>query len=145
MLFQIRAAGENDASAVYHFICLLEETLFDKAAFERIFKSNIYNKDIYYLVAETEGGRVAAFISCHTQNLLHHCGKVAEIQELFVAEEYRSLGVGRLLVNALEEKLRAASCCSFEVTAQNKRLQTHAFYEKAGFESTHKKFVKQII
>ena len=132
MNVQIRAAEEKDVQAVYHFICLLEETVFDSEAFKRIFNVNLYNKDIYYLLAEAEDGRPVGFISCHIQNLLHHGGKVAEIQELFVEQAYRSLGIGRELVNNLEGKLAADACLLVEVTAQNKRLHTHAFYEGLG-------------
>jgi len=145
MSYQIRAAKEIDAPYIYNFICLLEETRFEYPVFESIYKLNIINKDYHYLVAVSGAGTIIGFISCHTQNLLHHCGKVAEIQELFVDDRYRNLGVGGHLVRSLNEILLNTSCTSFEVTAQNKRIQTHAFYEWLGFACTHKKFVKQMV
>jgi PhnO protein len=48
---------------------------------------------------------VTGFISCHTQYLLHHCGIVAEIQELFVGKPSRKMVIGKALVNSLLEKL----------------------------------------
>ena len=144
MSYIIRQALEKDLHTVYRFICLLEETDFDYAAFEGIYKENLHSKNCLYLVAETLAEGAIAFISAHIQNLLHHGGKVAEIQELFVDETYRGGGIGNALVEALEKSLRAAGCISFEVTAQNKRTATHRFYEKLGFEPSHKKFVKQL-
>lgn len=144
MSYLIRRAEEKDLSAVYSFICLLEETNFDYKAFENIYKENVHNKNCLYLVAESKAEGVVAFISVHIQNLLHHGGKVAEIQELFVAEQYRGGGIGNALAETIEKDLRAQGCISFEVTAQNKRVATHRFYEKLGFASTHKKFVKQL-
>ena len=144
MSYIIRQALEKDLHTVYRFICLLEETDFEYAAFEGIYKENLHSKNCLYLVAETPADGAVAFISAHIQNLLHHGGKVAEIQELFVDEAYRGGGIGNALVEALEKNLRAAGCISFEVTAQNKRTATHHFYEKLGFVPTHKKFVKQL-
>src|ERR1700733_11203727 len=105
MRYHIRSAGEKDVLSVYDFVCFLEETTFSYIAFELIFKANIYNENYYYLVAESDSGSIIGYISCHVQNLLHHCGKVAEIQELFVVEKYRNLGIGKLLVNDLKNKL----------------------------------------
>ena len=144
MSYIIRQALEKDLHTVYRFICLLEETDFDYAAFEGIYKENLHSKNCLYLVAETLAEEAIAFISAHIQNLLHHGGKVAEIQELFVDETNRGGGIGNALVEALEKNLRALGCISFEVTAQNKRTATHHFYEKLGFVHTHKKFVKQL-
>jgi (aminoalkyl)phosphonate N-acetyltransferase len=144
MTYLIRVAEEKDIPAVYNFVCLLEETGFNYNDFEIICCRNITNRDYYYLVAQSAAGAVIGFISCHTQSLLHHCGKVAEIQELFVDDKYRKLGIGIALLKALEEKLLANNCFLFEVTAQNKREQTHRFYKDNGFIQSHQKFTKQL-
>lgn len=142
MLYQTRTAEQNDINEVYHLVCQLEETIFDKTIFESIFMQHIANSDFIYLVATSAENNIIGFISCHTQYLLHHCGKVAEIQELFVKEQYRSLGIGRHLVNDLQMRLQ--QCVVLEVATQNKRTATHVFYEQLGFSLTHKKFVKQL-
>ena len=139
----IRLANEGDLKYIYRFICALEDNLFDQTLFESIFNKNIHHKDYYYYIAESDGN-IIGYISCHTQYLLHHCGKVAEIQELFVEASFRNCGIGKLLLVHLEKVLRAEGCVSLEVTAQNKRQQTHQFYERYGFECSHKKFVKVI-
>jgi (aminoalkyl)phosphonate N-acetyltransferase len=145
MNYLIRAAAEKDILAVYHFICVLEAVSFDYAMFEAIYNENIHNKDGLYLVAESDAGVTIGFISCHIQILLHHCGRVAEIQELFVDENFRNMGIGNRLVKEMESKLLAKGCILFEVTAQNKRIDTHRFYERSGFASTHKKMVKHLV
>ncbi len=144
MVCQLRSAAETDTRIVYQFICSLEEEILDFDIFNKIFILNILNNDYYYIVAESSDN-VVGYISCHTQYLLHHCGKVAEIQELFVAEDHRGKGIGKLLVNSIEEKLREAGCVSFEVTANNKRNETHQFYISMGFGFSHKKFIKSLI
>jgi (aminoalkyl)phosphonate N-acetyltransferase len=144
MTYLIRNAAEKDRMAVYHFICGLEETNFDPVNFEIIYTKNIADKDNCYLVAESAANSIIGFISCHMQRLLHHCGKVAEIQELYTDKNYRNMGIGKALLNAMEKRLIENNCILFEVTAQNKRESTHRFYETNGFLFTHKKFVKQL-
>ena len=142
---QIRKVEQKDMLTVYEQICLLEEFTFNINAFENIFNHNIKDENVLYYIAESHEGEALGFISCHIQNLLHHCGKVAEIQELFVRQENRAEGIGQALVKFVEQELIALNCISFEVTAQNKRLQTHDFYKKMGFDQTHLKFTKAII
>jgi len=142
---QIRKVEQKDMLTVYEQICLLEEFTFNINAFENIFNHNIKDENVLYYLAESHEREALGFISCHIQNLLHHCGKVAEIQELFVRQENRAEGIGQALVKFVEQELIALNCISFEVTAQNKRLQTHDFYKKMGFDQTHLKFTKAII
>jgi len=141
---QIRKVEQKDMLTVYEQICLLEEFIFNINVFENIFNHNIKDENVLYYLAESHEREALGFISCHIQNLLHHCGKVAEIQELFVRQENRAEGIGQALVKFVEQELIALNCISFEVTAQNKRLQTHDFYKKMGFEQTHLKFTKAI-
>ena len=140
----IRIAEKKDMLTVYEQICELEEFVFDINAFQNIFFNNIADENILYFVAEDKIGNCLGFISCHIQYLLHHCGKVAEIQELFVKREFRGKGIGKKLIMHIEQLLKALDCISFEVTAQNKRIETHEFYKRNGFESTHIKFTKKI-
>ena len=141
----IRFAAIKDIPVIYELICKLEESQFDYTVFETICAENIINENCVYLVAVSRGDDIIGFCSCHIQNLLHHCGKVAEIQELIVQENYRGKGIGNLLINEMTQRLVNKNCISFEVTAQNKRIATHQFYETQGFKNTHKKFVKELI
>jgi len=145
MSYAVRRAIEKDLPAVYDCICRLEETSFNYEAFASIYNKNIRSEDCICLVAESATNGIAGFAGCHIQSLLHHCGKVAEIQELFVAQPFRGLGIGKHLIKKMEQELLALGCVSFEVTAQNKRTETHRFYEGLGFTPTHKKFVKQLV
>ena len=141
---RIRKVIENDMLTVYEQICLLEDFTFNINEFEKIFIRNMNNENILYYLAESLDGEAFGFISCYIQPLLHHCGKVAEIQELFVKQEFRGQKVGAQLLKFIEQELIALDCISFEVTAQNKRLDTHEFYTKMGFNQSHLKFTKKL-
>ncbi|MFM6984272.1 MAG: GNAT family N-acetyltransferase [Chitinophagaceae bacterium] len=137
----IRKAQEQDASAVHRLIGILEETTFDQSLFETYFVSNIKDPRNIYLVA-TINGKVGAFISCHSQLLLHHLDFVYEIQEMIVDEAYRGHGLGLGLIKHLEKELRLRKCKFLEVCSSKLRERAHEFYQNAGFNRTHYKFTK---
>lgn len=139
----IRPANIEDAQIVYQFVCELEHISFDFPLFERIFLRNIHLPNYYYLVSEQKG-KIVGFISCHAQNLLHHCGMVGEIQELFILNEYRNKGIGQALMLELERIAQNNGWVNLEVTCNKKRLATHSFYKQIGFAETHYKYVKTI-
>ncbi len=139
---QIRRAANKDQSAVYRFICDLEDTAFDENLFGTYYIENIHKSHNIYFVAEDIGnGRVIGYISCHGQLLLHHLGLAYEIQEMYVDAAYRNRGIGKLLLNKLKVSL-PTNCKSLEVTAQNKRTETHSFYAANGFNHSHLKFTQ---
>ncbi|MFC5409683.1 GNAT family N-acetyltransferase [Larkinella bovis] len=138
----IRPADHQDVATLYRFICELEECQLNAVAFRAVFQKNLTDRRVHYLVAEVDGD-VVGFISCHVQYLLHHTGKVGEIQELYVMPEYRNQQIGRQLVAALEELAEAHGFVNLEVTANQKRTNTHRFYQQLTFRPSHFKFVKE--
>jgi len=139
----IRPACPTDLDSVYQFLCELEDEVLDKMAFRAVYEQNLGNPQIHYLIAEL-AAELVGFVSCHVQPLLHHVGKVGEIQELFVKASYRNQGIGHLLVDALERLAQQEGFVNLEVTTNQKRLDTVRFYERELFRRTHIKLVKPI-
>lgn len=137
----IRPAEGRDADIVYRFLCELENQRLDLTTFRAIFRLNLTNHAIHYLVAE-RADDIIGFISCHVQYLLHHVGKVGEIQELFVREDCRNQHIGQRLMDAVDHIARRQGFVNVEVATNRIRTQTHRFYEQIGFRATHYKFVK---
>ena len=140
---QIRAADIDDVATIYDFLCTLEDESLDQVAFETVFSYNLANPLIHYLVAE-QAGELVGFVSCHVQYLLHHGGKVGEIQELFVRPDVRNQRIGHKLVTALETLAHQEGFINLEVTTNQKRIDTIRFYEREAFKSTHIKLVRPI-
>ena len=96
----IRKVENHDLSFAYKSICELENEELDFKIFEEIFNENISNPNNLYLLAENEN-EALGFVTFHTQNLLHHCGLVGEIQEFFIDKNHRGQGIGRQLIEKI--------------------------------------------
>ena len=98
---------------------------------------------VHYLVAEWSG-TVVGFVSCHVQFLLHHTGKVGEIQELYVLPAYRNRHIGHQLIATLNTLGIREGFKNLEVTTNQKRTDTVRFYEREHFSATHLKLIKSL-
>ena len=139
----VRPARQNDAKTIYEFICDLEETPINYTNFETVFGQNLADPMVYYFIAE-RAGVVIGFISCHVQYLLHHTGRVGEIQELYVKPAHRNQGIGHQLMAALNALAVREGFVNLEVTTNRTRTDTVRFYEREHFFGTHVKLVKPI-
>jgi PhnO protein len=135
----IRKVGNQDLDFVYKSICELENEELDFEVFAAIFNENIANPYNFYLIAENENEGVG-FISFHTQNLLHHCGRVGEVQEFFINENHRGKGIGRQLIEKIMQYAEENKLKSIEVTTNRRRVQNVLIYENLGFTLSHNKF-----
>lgn len=140
MPVSIRLACVKDFTVVYTFICELQNKVFNEGLMNKLYLENISNPNNIYLVAE-ENGLVQGYASCHLQNLLHHCGKIAEIQEMYVNSNYRSKGVGKALMNELKKITKEKGAIQLEVTTRSIREKAIQFYQREAFENSHRKLV----
>lgn len=136
---QVRKAQTQDLDFVYKSICELENEELNFELFREIFNENITNPNNLYLIAENENEGVG-FISFHTQNLLHHCGRVGEIQEFFINKNYRGKGIGRQLIEKIKQYAEEHKFKSIEVTTNKRRVENVMIYENLGFTLSHNKF-----
>lgn len=141
---QIIPATAQEMEAVYSLICQLEEQALPPADFERIYLENLQNPAVCYLLCQDQG-EVLGFCSLHIQALLHHAGKIAEVQELVLCPRARGAGAGRALIEAAKQKARQEGCLQIEVCCSLRRRDAHQFYEHIGLEKSHYKFTAPLI
>jgi GNAT superfamily N-acetyltransferase len=91
------------------------------------------------LVADLDGGAVGV---AHLQvaPAIERDRPAAKIGALVVDAAYRGQGVGRALVQALEDEARARGCEVLFVTTAEHRDDAHAFYERVGLEQTGRRY-----
>ncbi|TPG38733.1 GNAT family N-acetyltransferase [Flavobacterium pectinovorum] len=136
---EIRKVENRDLDFVYKAICELENEELDFEVFTAIFNENISNPNNLYLLADNENEGLG-FISFHTQNLLHHCGVVGEIQEFFIHQNHRGKGIGKQLINEILQYADQNNLKSIEVTTNKRRVENVLIYENLGFNLSHNKF-----
>lgn len=135
----IRSAEKEDLEQVYKLIIELENQKLDFQSFEKIYIENMNNPRVLYLTY-IDNHNIVGFVSIHIQSLLHHCARIAEIQELVVLEGVRGKGFGMQLFNKAIEIAKENDCAQIEVCCNQKRKLSHVFYKKMGMLNNHFKF-----
>jgi len=92
----------------------------------------------YQLVAVKSEGNIVAVAGFHFQENLAW-GKHLYIEDLITDKNTRSLGVGQILLNWLQQKAKKNDCRQVHLDSGTQRKDAHRFYEREGmlFSSQH--------
>lgn len=86
-------------------------------------------------VVGTLDDHVLAYGLAHTEPITRGDGLIGVIDELFVAEPARAVGLGETLLHELVRWCRATGCSSIDATALPGDRQAKNFFESAGFKA----------
>jgi GNAT superfamily N-acetyltransferase len=86
-------------------------------------------------VAQLGSGAVAGWVHAAEQELLES-GRRCEILGLIVDQERRGAGVGRALVEQVEDWARSRNLEQIAVRSNVLRQESHPFYERMGYQRT---------
>jgi len=93
-------------------------------------------------VAEVEGA-VAGLAVLHVIPLLER-PPLGRITAIVVTEQLRGGGIGRTLVEHVEDQARRAGCDCLDLTTSERRADARAFYRRLGFAEKSRRFVKRL-
>jgi GNAT superfamily N-acetyltransferase len=88
--------------------------------------------------------KVIGLAGMHRMVTVHRPAPVGRIPVLVVAKEAHGLGLGRQLVEAVEQWCRKKGCKLIEVTSNDRRADAHAFYRHMGYERSSIRFFKKL-
>ena len=142
-LITIRKCKKEDAEFIFKIICQLEGENPDVDDFNKVFLFNLANPEVHYIIAEFNS-KIIGFASMHIQHLLHHTGKVAEIQELFIDPAYRNRGFGEELLWYLRDIAGTEKCKHLEISCNLVRDKANSFFSNRGLSHTHRKFTERL-
>jgi ribosomal protein S18 acetylase RimI-like enzyme len=99
------------------------------------------------LVAERQG-QVVGIIAVAAIPYLEREGRRGRIVVLVVSSACRGQGIGRRLVDAVEEAARELDCVTMEVTSSRSRTESHSFYRNLGYEDggdRSARYIKELV
>ena len=95
-------------------------------------------------IVATLNKRVIGLVGMYRMVTVHRPAPVGRIPVLVVAKEAQGLGLGRMLVDAVEQWCRKKGCQLIEVTSNDRRAAAHAFYRHMGYERSSIRFFKRL-
>lgn len=118
----------------------------DRRKFKNLIESYIDSKtlDRSILVA-TIGSRVIGLVSYFLLDRLNQRLKEFWIPDLVVSEEYRDLGIGKLLIQRCQSIAQRNKCYRIRLESGNERTDAHKFYEKLNFDQSALVFDKSLL
>lgn len=128
---EIRKVIKTD---IYEIIKLTEQLGYtvNKNIFINQFDNILKKPDHAIFVAEDNDKKVIAYIHVLSKELLISIASV-EIGELIVDEKYRREGIGKRLIQKVDEWAKENGYQNVIVGSSNKRTTSHLFYPSAGF------------
>ena len=91
-----------------------------------------------------QGEETLGCLTWHVTPNIHRPWPIGRITMMVVTGRARRRGIGRALVQAVEERMIQRGCGLIEVTSNVKLRAAHTFYRKLGFERTSQRFAKSI-
>jgi len=138
----IREATGKDVMSIKELVSQLGYTSLNMEELHA--KMEHYQKGDYKLLVAEVDSKVVGFISLHWFDLFHSAGKLGRIAAFCVEEQFRSQGIGQLLLAETERVFRSEGCTKMEVTSNMRRLRTHEFYKMQGYDEESKRFSKYL-
>jgi GNAT superfamily N-acetyltransferase len=138
---KLREAKPSDADQIVKLNRLLGADVDVKTVRKGL--KTLARDDLTPLVA-TLDKMVVGVCSINRMVTIHRDRPVGRISHLVVADEVRGQGIGRMLTEAAEERLRKLGCGIIEVTSNDRLAKAHAFYRHLGYERTSMRFVKKL-
>ncbi len=143
-MITIRRVGVEQKELVFDLVLKLLMELEGGTEFEGIDRERVlgelskYDERFNAFLAETPEGRIVGISTLVETIAIYAGGSYGIIDEMYVDPEFRSRGVGRLLIEAIKEFGQQKNWLRIDVTAppEEEWNRTVRFYEREGFVFT---------
>jgi GNAT superfamily N-acetyltransferase len=143
---RIRAARRDDYEAVSRLLAELGRPAVTPATDDdcrAVYEKQVFDPDSHHIVAEDERG-VIAFASAHFRPRLNHPTEEVWVPDLIVTESARRHGVGRALLDEIEQRARDRGCHMIQLESAYSRAEAHHMYRQFKMRDLGKAFYKAI-
>jgi ribosomal protein S18 acetylase RimI-like enzyme len=107
------------------------------ACYFRAFEALEHDPHIQLMVAEDNGAVVGCLQLCILPGLSSQGASRALIEDVRVASQRRSRGIGEMIVRWAIADARAKGCSMVELLTHNSRRDAQRFYARLGFQPSH--------
>jgi len=142
VVLTVRDAKTVDASEVARLLGQLGYPTEPAAVMGRLEHLNVVGDRVVVAAIQEE---VVGLAHLQVTPTIEYDRPAAKIGALIVDEAHRGEGVGRALVDALEQEARARGCVVLFLTTSARRTGAHEFYRRVGLEETGKRFTKSLV
>lgn len=97
-----------------------------------------------FIYVGVDGTSLIAFASFSIRKVVRYPKPIAELDELFVLEQYRRTGVGKQLLQQIEEKAILLDCYRLYIESHYDHKDAHRFYERLGYTNYGYHFIKNL-
>ena len=112
---------------------------------ERLAKILVRPTDRIWVVCREEDGEVCGYLHAADYEVLY-MGSMKNILALAVDEAFQGVGLGRLLLNAVEDWARDCGCYAVRLVSGFNRVNAHQFYLHCGYRmrKEEKNLIKEL-
>jgi len=142
-MISVKPCGAEDFDSVIALLRQLwPEKVLDVPALRKVYDAALVSDRQRYVCA-VDGQRIVGFGSLTIKSNLYHA-VVGYVDELVVDDSYRGSGVGTLLLDHLTACAQARGCKRIELDCAFHRKDSHAFYERRGYQRRAYVFTKEL-
>lgn len=136
---RIRKLELKDLEQAYNLLNELYENKIQYDIFIKKYAECLNDNNFYGIIAE-ENDKIQGVLISRLMNRLVKSKDILFIDDLIVHKDYRSNGIGKLLVQNAIDYAKAKDCETVELTCYIAHENACRFYENNGFKKQHYKF-----
>ncbi len=103
------------------------------------------NENYYLLGAKIDNKLVGSLMGIHCLDLVGECRPFMIIENVIVSNTHRSKGIGKELMNEIENIAKYLDCYYIIFVSSNERKNAHKFYESMGYDKDKVKGFKKFL
>ncbi|WP_245850883.1 GNAT family N-acetyltransferase [Paenibacillus herberti] len=145
MSVQIRQAEPRDVKALSGLFEELMGYESDTQAMQRQLELISSEPHYYVAVAEWEQELVGTAMGIVCRDLVGNCAPFLLVENVVVSGKVRGKGVGKLLMQRLEQYGSEHRCSYVILASSNIRTDAHQFYASIGYRGAKRGFVKDLV
>jgi GNAT superfamily N-acetyltransferase len=103
------------------------------------------NDDYLVVVASLDNKVIGTAMAIKCLDLVGNCNSFLLVENVVVSSVYRGRGIGKLIMNRIEEFAVLKKCNYIVLVSGNNRSQAHKFYEDLGYSKDNQGFKKRLL